>query len=70
MTSDAYRKVLQMAEQLTVEEQLELTEVLISVARHRVALHYITELRGLGKDIGEGVDVAQSLNKERDSQDK
>ncbi|HLX39836.1 MAG TPA: hypothetical protein VKR42_04855 [Ktedonobacteraceae bacterium] len=73
MTSDAYHKVLQMARELPVEEQLELIEDLISVARHRVKaipLHNITELRGLGKEIWEGVDVEKYINEERNSWDR
>ena len=73
MTSEVYRKVLQMARELPVEEQLQLIEDLISVARHRVQAkpaHSITELRGLGKEIWEGIDVAKYIDEERNSWDR
>lgn len=73
MTSEAYRKVLQMARELPVEEQLQLIEDLISVARHRVQAkpkHSIMELRGLGKEIWEGIDPAQYIDEERNSWDR
>ena len=70
MTSDAYRKVLQMAEKLPLEEQLQLIEDLMSVARYKIKAkraHNITELRGLGKEIWEGVDVEKYIDEERNS---
>ena len=73
MTSETYRKALQMARGLPVEEQLQLIEDLISLARHRVQAkpaHNITELRGLGKEIWEGVDVEKYINEERNSWDR
>ncbi|HLJ34380.1 MAG TPA: hypothetical protein VKU38_12035 [Ktedonobacteraceae bacterium] len=73
MPGDAYLTVLQMARELPVEEQLQLIEDLISVARHKVhakPAHSITELEGLGKEIWEGIDVAQYINDERNSWDR
>lgn len=73
MTSEAYRKVLQMARDLPVEEQLQLIEDLISRVRYRVQAkptHSIMELEGLGKEIWEGVDVEKYINDERNSWDK
>ncbi len=73
MTSEAYRKVLQMARELPAEEQLQLIEDLISRVRHRVQAkptHSIMELEGLGKEIWEGVDVEKYINDERNSWDR
>ena len=60
MSSDAYQTVLQMARELPLEEQLQLIEDLVRFIRPRIKdkrAHDITELRGLGKDSWEGVDV-------------
>jgi hypothetical protein len=73
MLSDTYLTVLQMARELPMDEQLQLIEDLISVARHRVQAkpaHSITELRGLGKEIWRGVDVAKYIDEERNSWDR
>ncbi len=73
MTSEAYRKVLQMARDLPVEEQLQLIEDVISRVRHRVQAkpaHSILELEGLGKDTWKDVDVEKYIDDERNSWDK
>jgi len=73
MTSDAYQTVLQMARELPVEEQLQLIEDLISVARHRVKaepLHDIMEFHSIAKEAWQGVDVEQYINDERNSWDR
>lgn len=48
MTSEAYRKVLQMARDLPVEEQLQLIEDLISRVRYRVQAKP-TQHHGIGR---------------------
>lgn len=65
-----YQEVLNLARNLTPEEQLLLIEQLISVARHRVTAkpkRSILELRGLGKEVWKGVDAQEYVNQERDS---
>jgi hypothetical protein len=73
MTSDAYLTVLQMAGELPLEEQLQLLEELVTFIRHGIQTprkHSITELRGLGKDTWEGIDVEKYINDERNSWDR
>jgi hypothetical protein len=70
MPSDTYQTVLQMARELPLEERLQLIEELKSIVRRNVTAkraHNITELRGLGKEIWEGVDVAKYIDEERNS---
>ena len=65
-----YLEVLNLAQELTPEEQLQLIEDLISVARHQVTAkpqRSIMELRGLGKEVWNGIDAQEYVNKERDS---
>lgn len=73
MSSDAYHTILQMARELPVEEQLQLIEDLISVARHQVKaipLHDIMEFYGVAKESWKGVDVEKYINDERNSWDR
>lgn len=73
MPNDAYLTVLQMARELPVEEQLQLIEDLISVARHRVKtipLHDIMEFQGFAKESWKDVDVEKYINDERNSWDR
>lgn len=73
MPSDAHQKVLQMVRELSVEEQLQLLEDLVEFIRQGIQTqrkHSITELRGLGKEIWEGVDVEKYINDERNSWDR
>lgn len=65
-----YLEVLNLAQELTPEEQLQLIEDLISVARHRVTAkppRSILELEGLGKEVWNGIDAQEYVNQERDS---
>ena len=73
MTSEAYRKVLQMARELPMEEQLQLIEDLISGVRHRVKaipLHDIMEFNSIAKETWEDVDVEKYIDDERNSWDR
>jgi hypothetical protein len=72
MSTYAYREALNQVQKLTTDEQLLLKEELIASIRQKGQApvrrkHDITELRGLGKEIWEGVDVAKYINEERDS---
>ena len=67
-----YKEVLSQARSLTPDEQLRLIDDLISVARHQVMpkpKRSILELRGLGKEIWQGIDAQEYVNQERDSWD-
>ena len=70
MGTAAYEDILSAAQRLDSEEQLRLAEHLIANARQHLApskRHSIRELRGLGKEIWEGVDVQAYIDRERDS---
>ncbi|MFN6468874.1 MAG: hypothetical protein RMY36_004250 [Nostoc sp. SerVER01] len=67
-----YQEVLLQAQSLTPEEQIRLIEDLSSLIRQQVTMtpkpkHSILELRGLGKEIWNGVDAQEYVNQERDS---
>ena len=70
MSTYSYRQVLNHVQQLTAEEQLQLMEDLVAIIRKQCVprpLHSILELKGLGKEVWEGVDVDAYINQERDS---
>jgi dihydroneopterin aldolase len=67
-----YQDVLEQAKRLTTEEQLKLLEDLSNSIRQQVAMISqpkcsILELRGLGKEIWNGIDAQEYVNQERDS---
>ncbi|MDF5721387.1 MAG: hypothetical protein PUP91_13095 [Rhizonema sp. PD37] len=67
-----YHEVRRLAESLTPDEQMRLIEDLSRLIRQRVTMtpkpkHSILELRGLGKEIWNGVDAQEYVNQERDS---
>ncbi|MEH2448407.1 MAG: hypothetical protein V7K18_22320 [Nostoc sp.] len=66
-----YQEVLLQAKSLTPEEQIRLIEDLSSLIRQQVMTlkpkRSILELRGLGKEIWNGVDAQEYVNQERDS---
>jgi hypothetical protein len=67
-----YQEVLEQAKNLTLEEQLKLVEDLSILIRQRVTMtpkpmRSILELRGLGKEIWQGIDAQEYINQERDS---
>ncbi len=67
-----YQEVLLQAQSLTPEEQIRLIEDLSSLIRQQVTMipkqkHSILELRGLGKEIWNGIDAQEYVNQERDS---
>ena len=72
MTTHAYHDVLDQVQNLPLEDQQRLLEDLEAIIQRRVSAkpkHSILELRGLGKEIWEGIDVEQYLNEERNSWD-
>ena len=74
MSTYAYREVLNQAQHLTTEEQLQLIEELAALIRRQGVMrskkHSIMELKGLGKEIWEGVDVEKYIDEERNSWEK
>lgn len=67
-----YHEVRRLAESLTPGEQMQLIEELFGLIRQRVTLtpkpkRSILELRGLGKEIWNGIDAQEYVNQERDS---
>ncbi|MCC5651428.1 hypothetical protein LC609_16640 [Nostoc sp. XA013] len=67
-----YQEVLLQAQSLTPEEQIRLIEHLSSLIRQQVTMtpkpkRSILELRGLGKEIWNGVNAQEYVNQERDS---
>ena len=73
MSTYAYREALNQAQHLTTEEQLQLIEELAALIRRQGVMrskkHSIMELKGLGKEIWEGVDVEKYIDEERNSWD-
>jgi hypothetical protein len=70
MASQTYESALRMAESLSLEERLRLIEELQSYTGESDASepqHSIMELRGLGKEIWEGIDAQEYVNSERAS---
>ncbi len=67
-----YQEVLLQAQSLTPEEQIRLIEDLSSLIHQQMTMipkpkRSILELRGLGKEIWNGVDAQEYVNQERDS---
>ncbi len=72
MSTDAYRKLWSQVQHLSSEEQLQLLVDLADLLKRPLAtkpLHSILELKGLGKEIWQGIDVDQYLEDERNSWD-
>ncbi|MBA2287735.1 MAG: hypothetical protein H0W02_19860 [Ktedonobacteraceae bacterium] len=70
MPADAYQELLSQIQRLSFEEQLQLLKDLMDMLKGSLATkpsHSILELRGLGKEIWEGIDVDQYLEDERNS---
>ena len=67
-----YHEVRHLAESLTPDEQMRLIQELSSLIRQRVTMtpkpkRSILELRGLGKEVWNGIDAQEYVNQERDS---
>jgi hypothetical protein len=66
----SYESALSMAESLSPEEQLRLIEELKARASKGAApkpKHSILEMRGLGKEIWQGIDTTEYIRNERAS---
>ncbi|WP_199249575.1 hypothetical protein [[Phormidium] sp. ETS-05] len=64
-----YNQIRTQVLSLTPEEQLRLIDEVLSMVRRRVVAkpnkHSLLELRGLGKEIWEGIDAQEYVNQER-----
>lgn len=71
MSTYTYREVLNQIQHLTPDEQFQLLEDLVALVRRQATTgpqqHSIMELRGLGKELWEGVDAQDYVNQERES---
>ena len=70
MSTIAYDEVLDRAQRLAPADQLRLLEELAALLRRKVTVQKrrsILELEGLGKDIWQGVDAQEYVNRERAS---
>lgn len=61
--------LIEAAKHLTREDQEKLIQALRQQHETSVQQHRITEMRGLGKDLWQGVDPQEYVNAERDSWD-
>ena len=65
-----YHEVRQQVQSLTPDEQLRLLSELAEIVRHRVTpkpKRSILELKGLGKELWQGIDAQEYVNQERAS---
>ena len=65
-----YQEVRRQIESLTLDEQMQLMEELATIVNHRTLAkpkRSIMELEGLGKDIWQGIDAQEYVNRERQS---
>jgi hypothetical protein len=72
MAASTYEKALRIAESLSPEDRRRLLEELSGRAAKDAPSepqHSIMELRGLGKEIWEGIDAQEYVNSERASWD-
>ncbi len=72
MQTITYREVLDQAQQLTPDEQLQLLADLLAIVRQEITVkpkHSIMELKGLGKEVWQGIDVEKYIEEERNSWD-
>jgi hypothetical protein len=70
MATPAYEDALNRARRLSAEEQLALLEALAAMIRQTVTprpRRSILELQGLGKQIWQGMDAQEYVNRERDA---
>jgi hypothetical protein len=68
MSITTYNQVLTMARQLDLTDQLRLLQVLLSTIRSDITgtpQHSILELKGLGHEVWQDMDVATYLHEER-----
>ena len=70
MSPKEYGQLLDRVQHLAPEEQLRLLSELAAMVRRRVGRphrHSVLELQGLGKEVWDGVDAQEYVNRERAS---
>jgi hypothetical protein len=70
MSTEVYNSILEQIRQLSFDEQLQLLEDMIRIIRRQATVkpqHSFLELRGLGKETWEAIDVDQYIENERNS---
>ncbi len=69
MSADPYDDILKRAQELSTEQQQRLVDELAQEAgrKNDSQKHSIMELKGLGKEIWQGMDADEYVAKERDS---
>lgn len=70
MATRTYEEILSQAEHLSPDDQLRLVEQLAAKLRRQVPsakTRRITELKGLGKEIWQDIDVQRYIDEERSS---
>ncbi len=65
----SYSEIIQQVQQLTPDEQLRLLKELAGLVRRQATTrpHSIFELEGLGKELWQGINAQEYVNRERDS---
>ena len=59
--------LIEAAKHLTLEDHERLLRALLGESRLPAGLRRITEIRGLGKEVWQGIDAQDYVNAERDS---
>ena len=70
ISDTAYNDLLSKVDQLETSDQLRLLEDLAALLRRSLSVserHSILELQGLGKEIWEGIDAQEYVDRERSS---
>ena len=70
MATKTYEEILSQAEDLSPDDQLQLVEQLAAKLRRQMPsakTRRIAELKGLGKDIWQDIDVQRYIDEERNS---
>ncbi len=73
MSTYIYDGILQQIQLLTPDEQLQLLGDIAAMLRQQVTaepMHSIMELKGLGKEIWQGIDVEKYIDEERNLWDR
>ncbi len=70
MHTRAYAESLDLIQQLDLSDQIKLIDKLTALVRRRLTTHLghsILELQGLGKEIWQGIDAQEYVDRERAS---
>ena len=70
MSTYSYREVLNQIQHLTPDEQFQLLEDLVALVRRQTRMRprrSVLEFKGLGKEMWEGMDAQEYVNRERES---